>query len=133
MKSSNNIFIAIKKFLLGFSVVGVLTTIFSLILLFITIQLLKWDIYLSYVISYSLSILLSYLLNSIFVFKIVSHRLSDFLMYVSVYIISMLVGVLLLFPIQLLIPNFNAFLQTVLVIPFTFTWNFIFSNKILNK
>lgn len=115
--------------LLGFSVVGVISTIVSLVLLWLFNDGLSLNIYVAYVLAYSITIILSYFLNARYVW---THalRIVDVVKYFAIYLSSMALGTVLLFPIQWLLPNWNHTLLSFVTIPFTMTWNYLFVNYI---
>ncbi len=129
-----SIYINFYKFLstfAGFSFVGVLVTLFSMLLVFICNELLGWNSILSYLLSYGLSIILSYILNAMYVwksafsFKAMAH-------YFSIYLASMLLGTVVLWLLELLFPNINTTILSYCVLPVTMIWNYFFVNKLLS-
>ncbi|MBQ0088169.1 MAG: GtrA family protein [Prevotellaceae bacterium] len=115
--------------ILGFSIVGVVVTIISLLLLWFFNDVLSLNIYVAYVFAYTISIVLSYFLNARYVWM---HTLSavDILKYLAIYLSSMALGTILLFPFQLLLPEWNHTLLSFTTIPFTMIWNYLFVNYI---
>lgn len=115
--------------ILGFSVVGVLSTIVSLLLLWLFNDGLLLNIYVAYILAYSITIVLSYFLNARYVW---THALSvvDVVKYFAIYLSSMALGTILLFPIQWLLPDWNHTLLSFTTIPFTMIWNYLFVNYI---
>lgn len=116
----------------GFSFVGILVTFFSMMLIFICNEILGWNSIISYLLSYGLSILLSYILNAKYVWK------SDFLFlamirYFGIYLASMVLGALILWLLELLFPDMNKTILSYCVIPFTMLWNYYFVNRLLSK
>lgn len=113
----------------GFSVVGVISTIVSLLLLWLFNDGLSLNIYIAYVLAYGITIILSYILNARYVW---THALSivDVVKYFAIYLSSMALGTVLLFPIQWLLPDWNHTLLSFTTIPFTMTWNYLFVNYI---
>jgi putative flippase GtrA len=119
------------KKIIGFSIVGVIVTLFSILLLFLFIQVFKFNLYIGYAISYLISILLSLWLNNSYVFKSGSIDFKKMYKYIAVYLISMLIGLILLMPLEFIFPHIGKFWLTLMCVPITFTWNFLFANKIL--
>ena len=115
----------------GFSIVGILVTLFSMLLIFILNEIIEWNSIISYLVSYGLSILLSYFLNSRYVWK-TNFELKALVRYFGVYIASMVLGALLLWVLELLFPNVNKTILSYCVIPFTMLWNYFFVNKLLS-
>jgi putative flippase GtrA len=119
------------KKIIGFSIVGVIVTLFSILLLFLFIQVFKFNLYIGYAISYLISILLSLWLNNSYVFKSGTIDFKKMYKYIVIYLISMLIGMLLLIPLEIFFPHFGKFWLTLMCLPITYTWNFFFANKIL--
>ncbi len=119
--------------LMGFSIVGVVVTLFSIILLYIFIQLINLNVYIGYVISYLFSIFLSLMFNNFLVFKSRSINVRKLIKYYLIYLISMLIGLISLWIFELLFPELNKFWLSILCVPITYTWNFHFSNKLLSN
>ncbi|MFZ4799792.1 MAG: GtrA family protein [Bacteroidia bacterium] len=119
------------KKIIGFSIVGIIVTLFSILLLFLFIQIFKFNLYIGYAISYLISILLSLWLNNSFVFKSGKINFEKIYKYVGVYLISMLIGMLILIPLEFIFPHIGKFWLTLMCVPITYTWNFFFANKIL--
>lgn len=118
---------------MGFSIVGVVVTLFSIILLYIFIQLLNLNVYIGYAISYLCSIFLSLILNNFLVFKSGSISVSKAAKYYLIYLISMLIGLILLWLFELILPELNKFFVSILCIPITYTWNYLFANKLFSN
>lgn len=91
------------------------------------------NVYVGYVISYLLSILLSLLLNNFIVFKSGKINIKKAVKYYMIYLISMLIGLIALWGFELILPDLNKFWLSILCIPITYTWNFLFTNKLLSK
>ncbi|OIP83234.1 MAG: hypothetical protein AUK44_05875 [Porphyromonadaceae bacterium CG2_30_38_12] len=119
------------KKLFGFSIVGIIVTLFSIFLLYLFIQVFKFNLYIGYSLSYIISILVSLWLNNTFVFKSGAINIKKTYKYFAVYLISMAIGLLLLVPLELIFPNLAKFWLTLMCVPITYTWNFFFANKIL--
>lgn len=121
----------IGKFI-GFSLVGGLVTLTSMLLLYILAELLGVNITVAYVASYVLSIQLSFFLNLRLVFKS-KLTVKNLGYYNLTYLAGMLLGVGLL---QILIyyaPQCNQTLLSYAVVPVTLIFNFFFVNLILHK
>lgn len=117
------------KLLGGFSLVGLVTTLLSLGLIYIFLKLLQTPLIITYIGIYLVTIILSFILNSIFVFKSGLSYGNGF-KYFFVYISGMFLGVLLLWVFKRIIPLEN-YLLGYIVLPFTMVWNFTFSFKLL--
>lgn len=121
----------VQRFM-GFSIVGVVVTLFSMALMYVCNELLAWNVYVTYFVVYLVSILLSFILNNSLVFKSQTKTKSIVLYYV-IYISSMLLGLLLLRLFTYLLPDWNGTLVSYMVLPFTFLFNFIFVSNLLSK
>lgn len=115
----------------GFSFVGVVVTLISMLLIFIFNELLGWNSILSYIISYTLSILLSYILNAFYVWKS-AFSIKAMIRYWGIYIASMLLGAMLLWLFEQVLPDVNKTILSYCVIPFTMLWNYFFVNRLLS-
>lgn len=116
--------------LVGFSIVGVVVTVFSMVLLYLFNDVFNMNAYVAYVTAYMLSILLSYYLNARKVYKTDTnwHKL---VLYFIVYLSSMALGVVMLRFFIYLLPEWNKTILSYMVIPFTTIYNFIFVSWIL--
>lgn len=125
------LFESILKKLLGFSVVGIITTLLSGGLIYVIIHMLKGPLVLSYILIYTLAIILSFVLNMIFVFKN-QINLKGAAIYFGIYLSGMGLGALFLeyFKDILDIPDV---IKAYLAIPVTLTWNFGLSYLVFNK
>ncbi|MBP7463337.1 MAG: GtrA family protein [Bacteroidales bacterium] len=122
--------IPVAKRFAGFSSIGLLMTLFSMLLIYLFNDILKIDVFISYVISYSASILASYYLNTRFVFKKKLH-LKSLLLYYATYLISMVLGLIILRIFNYLLPTWSKTIITYMVIPFTLGFNFLVVSKIM--
>ena len=116
----------------GFSLVGAFVTLVSLALLFLMNDVCKWNVYLSYCSAYVLTLLLSYWLNSWFVFH-TTLSLRKLAGYFVSYLSGMLLGTFLLTILISVLPDWNKTLLSYAVIPVTMVWNFILINWILTR
>ncbi len=116
--------------LVGFSIVGVVVTVFSMVLLYLFNDVFNMNAYVAYVTAYVLSILLSYYLNARKVYKTDTnwHKL---VLYFIVYLSSMALGVVMLRFFIYLLPEWNKTILSYMVIPFNTIYNFIFVSWIL--
>jgi len=119
-----------KRFF-SFSIIGLSLTVSTIIISTLCLAILKTELYLTYFLMYTSSIVTSYLLNAKYTYK-ARKGFSSFLMFVMNYGVSFLLGLLLLklFRTTLDYPNFIIGL---LPIPFQFIWNFIFSHFTFTK
>lgn len=118
--------------ILGFSVVGFITSFFSMFLTFLGNEIFYLNVFLTYILSYLVSILFSYFLNTCVVFK-KKIKFKGLLMYYGVYISSMILGLGILKIYDYCLPTWNKTLISYMVIPFTTLFNFFFVSKIMNK
>lgn len=116
----------------GFSFVGIIVTLVSMLLIFICNEVLGWNSIVSYLFSYAISILLSYILNARYVWK---SELSFMAMvrYFGIYVASMIIGAVLLWLLEQALPEVNKTILSYCVIPFTMLWNYFFVNRLLSK
>ncbi len=117
------------KLLGGFSVVGITTTLLSLALIYILLKLMHTPLIVTYIGIYVSTILISFILNSVFVFES-GLSFDNVFKYFLVYLSGMLLGTLLLWLFKKVIPVENYILGYT-VLPFTMLWNFVFSFKLL--
>lgn len=119
------------KKLAGFGIIGVISTLLSMLLMYIFHNVLHWHYQISYVISYVIPLSLSFILNSIFVFK--SHKNTrNLIVYFSIYLSSMCSGMLILALYKRLIP-LDETLLSYMTLPFTMAQNFTLSHLFLKK
>lgn len=123
---------ALFKRFLGFSTVGVIVTLFSMSLTFIFNDILMINVFISYVMSFSISIIFSYFMNAKFVFKS-EMKIKSFLMYYGTYILSMFLGLGILKVYHSFFPDLNKTIITYMVLPFTLSFNFLVVSKIMAK
>ena len=116
----------------GFSLVGALVTLVSIALLFLMNDMCGWNVYISYCFAYILTLLLSYWLNSRFVFHS-ALSLQKLAGYFASYLSGMLLGTGILAILVSVLPDWNRTLLSCAVIPVTMVWNFILINWILTK
>ncbi|MBS1370058.1 MAG: GtrA family protein [Lentisphaeria bacterium] len=116
----------------GFSLVGASVTLVSIVLLFLLNDVCGWNAYLSYCTSYLLTLLLSYWLNSRFVFQS-AMSLRKLAGYFVSYLSGMLLGTGILAILIAGLPGGNRTLLSCAVIPVTMLWNFILIDRILTR
>lgn len=114
----------------GFSIVGGLVTLLSIVLLWCFNELFHCNPYLSYIIVYLLTLILSYYLNAKYVFYS-PWKLQGLFLFFLAYLSGMLFGMLLLAFWEYVFPFINKTLLTIGVIPFTMVWNYIFADRIM--
>ena len=119
------------KKIAGFSIVGVISTLCSMLLMYIFHDIFKWHYQVSYVASYIIPLFLSFVLNSIFVFK--SHKSTrNLVVYFSIYLSSMVTGMILLGILRASIPLSETILSY-MILPVTMCQNFTLSHFLLKK
>ncbi|HON53595.1 MAG TPA: GtrA family protein [Bacteroidales bacterium] len=117
------------KRLIGFSFVGVVITFIGMLQVYILLKVLHFHPYLTYFLSYVISILQSYYLNSRLVFKSGKSKKNLFIYY-GVYSTSMIIGFFTLVLYRKFLP-FDELILNYMVIPVTMLWNFTVSSKFL--
>jgi putative flippase GtrA len=125
----SNLLNRLIKLFVGFSFVGLFTTLLSLALMFFFLKVLHTPLIITYIGIYFATILMSFLLNSRLVFKS-NLSFANGIKYFIVYISGMLMGTLLLWLFKKILP-FENYILGFLVLPFTMIWNFVFSYVIL--
>ncbi|MDB5273271.1 MAG: GtrA-like protein [Chitinophagaceae bacterium] len=119
------------KKLAGFSIVGVISTLFSMLLMYLFHNVFKWHYQVSYVASYIIPLFLSFILNSVFVFK--SHKsIRNLVVYFSIYLSSMVTGMVLLKIFRAYLP-FDETILSYLTLPVTMAQNFTLSHFLLKR
>jgi len=104
-------------------------TFLSMLLLYLFNEWIICEVYISYALSYVITIGVSYVLNMLYVFR-TKLTLKGILLYYMVYISSMLLGLGLLWLFTILLPNLNRTIISYMVIPFTMIYNYLFADKI---
>lgn len=116
------------KLLAGFSVVGGICTLITILLNWLFISKWGMSLFWSYFTVYLGTIMLSYYLNSRMVFKS-EKSVTNLLMYYGVYGSGMLFGAVVLTVYKRYIP-LPGHILTYLVIPATTGWNFVMSSMV---
>jgi putative flippase GtrA len=119
------------KKIAGFSIVGVISTVCSMLLMYLFHDLLKWHYQVAYVASYVIPLFLSFALNSIFVFKS-DKSTRNLVVYFSIYLSSMATGMILLSVLRTTLP-LNETILSYLILPVTMAQNFTLSHLLLKK
>lgn len=118
----------IATILAGFSGVGAITTLISLGAIYVFLKILQTPLILTYAIIYFLTILLSYFLNSLLVFK-APLAMKKGIKYFIIYLSGMVIGILVLWLLKKTL-SYDSYILAYLVLPVTMTWNFLFSFKL---
>lgn len=113
-----------------FAVIGIINTLFSLLLYTIFIKIGFYYI-VSNIISYFLSIYLAYILNSLYIFK-QKYSLKKFLKFCTGYLGTMLCNLFLLFILVEYI-SLDKILSQIILIGIGMFFNYYFQNKITFK
>ena len=121
----------IVKLFCGFSAVGLVTTLLSLALINIFLKLMHMPLITAYIGIYLITLALSFVMNSIFVFKS-SLSYKNGIKYLAIYLSGLFLGTLLLWILKETIPLEN-YILAYLVLPFTMTWNFALSYILLKQ
>lgn len=114
----------------GFSFVGIVVTLFSILLIYFFIELLQFNAQKSYILAYIISIALSYVLNGKYVFK-ASLVIYPYLIYYSIYFSGMGIGLIIIWFLKKLF-FWPEFFFTIVPVPFTMIWNFVLSRYLFN-
>jgi putative flippase GtrA len=124
-------FANILKKIAGFSIVGVIATLCTMALMYFFHNMLNWHPQVSFVLSYIIPLFLSFILNSMFVFK--SRKSTrNLIVYFSIYLSSMLTGMVLL-AIYKEHLALDATILSYMTIPVTMAQNFTLSHFLLKK
>ena len=116
----------------GFSLIGVASTILSVVIMAFLNEVLGCNGYVSYVVAYVTTILFSYLANARLVYRRRA-SLADCCGFFATYLSGMVVGALLLALAKCMFPGANDTLLGCAVLPFTVAWNFVFVNFLLTR
>lgn len=117
--------------LVGFSFVGCIVTLFSMVLLYLFNDLCHINAYVAYASAYILSVLLSYSMNT----QVYNTKpsIKTIVLYFLSYLSSMGVGIGVLCMFVFIFPDWNRTILSYMVIPITTLYNFILVSLILQK
>ena len=121
----------VRRFM-GFSFVGIASTLVSLLMFYSGVEWLHCGAVKVYVVSYVVTILGSYIANSLFVFH-VKLCITECLKYFCIYGSGMVVGAMLLRVLESVLPNIRPSLLGITIMPITIMWNFILVNYIMER
>jgi putative flippase GtrA len=121
----------ISKQIFKFISIGFFVTIFTLLLNYFSVKFFNTDVFITYAIIYSISILLSFLLNSTIVFETKISLANNF-KYFILYLLSLGIGLLLMKNIEKFV-EVESWYYPCFVLPFTMSFNFFGSRLILVK
>ncbi|MEI6681684.1 MAG: GtrA family protein [Bacteroidota bacterium] len=114
----------LRKFA-GFSIVGLVVTLLSMLITYILLKYLATPLFLTYILVYAVTIIVSFFLNSRLIFK-TGVTWYNLLVYFLVYGAGLLIGTGLLAAFKILLP-FENWILAFLVLPFTILSNFTLS------
>jgi len=112
----------IKQFT-GFSLVGIVVTLFSILLIFVFTNVLAFSAQIAYALAYIISIALSYFLNGRYVFK-ANLGLYSYLIYYGIYFSGMALGLIIIWLLKQFV-SWPEFVISVAPVPITMVWNFV--------
>jgi len=122
--------VSFKKF--GkFSGVGIFNAVIGLSLLYLFLEVLHWNLYLTYLLVYLIGITISYILNSKITFK-KKINTRDVRYYFFYYLVGLAFGMTVLYIIDVNF-QFGNFFKTLLVIPPRTLFTYFLLNKFLYK
>jgi len=116
----------------GFSLIGAVSTILSVVIMAFLNEVLGCNGYASYVVAYVTTILFSYFANARLVYRR-RVSLAECCGFFATYLSGMVVGTLLLALAKCMFPSTNDTLLGCAVLPFTVAWNFVFVNFMLTR
>ena len=119
------------KYFAGFTSVGIIITIVSLLSTIFLIEIIKISLLIAYPLIYIVSILASYYLNKDLVFKFRGKENRLFL-YFTIYLTSMLLGLVLIYMLKK-ISNIPESIVAILILPLTTIYNFVFVSLLFNN
>jgi putative flippase GtrA len=114
----------------GFSIIGFIVTILSMVISYVFLKILETPLIPTYIIVYIATIILSFLLNSKLIFKS-KYNLRNLLVYFLIYGVGLFLGTIILWMFRIILP-FENWTLPYLVIPFTMLSNFVLSYYLLN-
>lgn len=126
---------------LGFAIIGVVMTLITLLFNFIFLTIVGISLVQTYIIVAVVTIFISYLLNTFFVFKQHFSAIT-LLLYYGVYLSGMIIGIPLLkffefiFPITFFSKSlivYREFFISAMPIPITLIWNFILTSFVMKN
>lgn len=114
-----------------FSGVGIFNAVIGLSLLYLFLEVLHWNLYLTYLLVYLIGITISYILNSKITFK-KKINTRDVRYYFFYYLVGLAFGMTVLYIIDVNF-QFGNFFKTLLVIPPRTLFTYFLLNKFLYK
>lgn len=127
---------------LGFAIVGVIMTFVTILFNYVCLTICEFNLMMTYVGVYIVTVFISYLLNNFLVFKQEFSHIK-LLLYYGVYFTGMLIGVGLIdffdkaqiidFIHPSLAPGVRNFWLSIMPIPLVLIWNFFLTSLVLKK
>lgn len=122
---------SIKMMFARFSLVGAFVSLFSMLLLYIFLQVFDTPLIITNVVVYVFAVLISYLLNSRITFRL-AVSLKNLLIYLAVYSLGLAITALLLLAYKQCL-DLPKFILSLLTVPFSMTCNFFLSKRYLKE
>jgi len=115
---------------LKFGSLGGITTVFGIVLYFLFLKILGIKLIIAYPIVFTLSVLFSYILNTYFNYKI-PPTWANLLNYYKGYILSALIGYVLLVILKTLLPEWDEFIIAMILVFIRLLMTFFFIEKFI--
>ncbi len=115
-----------------FGLLGGLTTVFGLALYFVLLKIIGISLYVAYPIVFTLSVLVSYLLNTWLNYKL-PPSIKGLISFYQSYIISGIIGFVILLGLKFLLPNWDEFLLAILLVGIRVLITFFLIEKLMFK
>lgn len=115
-----------------FGLLGGLTTVFGLALYFILLKTIGLSLYVAYPIVFTLSVLLSYFLNTWLNYRL-PPNLKGLISFYQSYIISGIIGFLILIMLKFLLPDWDEFVLAILLVGIRVLITFFLIEKLMFK
>ena len=115
-----------------FGLLGGLTTIFGLALYYVLLKLMGLSLYVAYPIVFTVSVLVSYLLNTWLNYKL-PPSFKGLISFYQSYIISGIIGFVILLILKFILPNWDEFLLAILLVAIRVLMTFFLIEKLMFK
>lgn len=119
------------RYFAGFSLVGIIITIFSLLSTIFLVEIVNINLLIAYPLIYVASILASYYLNKDFVFKYKGVK-NKLLFYFIIYLTSMLIGLIMIYILKKT-SNISESIIAIMILPLTTIYNFVLVSLLFNN
>lgn len=113
-----------------FGSLGGITTVFGIALYFLLLKVLGMKLIIAYPIVFTLSVLFSYILNTYFNYKI-PPSWANLLNYYKGYILSAIIGYVLLLILKFLLPDWDEFVIAMILVVIRLLMTFFFVEKFI--